>query len=485
MRTYRFPAGFVWGAATSAYQIEGSPLADGASPSIQHRYAHTPGNTHQGQTGDIAADHYHRWPHDIQLMRDLGLHHYQYSIAWPRVLPEGTGRVNQAGLDFYDRLTDGLCAAGVTPTPILHVWDLPGVLQDRGGWANRDSAEWFAEFAAVVFDLIGDRASHWFTICEPLSIAHFGHIAGEIAPAMRDVYAGLRAAHHVLLAHGRAVQAFRASGATGQIGTSTIVMDVQPASDRPADHAAADRASAYLNELFLDPVMLGSYPAALVERFGDAWPPVLDGDLKVISSPVDFVGVTYYLGLNVADAASDAATDSAESIAATDAGQHDATTEPAQDAELVDRAIDPLGTMLSVRMMPRSGAVTGLGWPVNPEGVTNVLGWIRDRYGNPPIILTENGAAYPDVVAADGTVDDPDRIAYLREHFIAAHKAIEQGVDLRGWYVWSLLDTWEFSLGYKGRFGLIHVDYETQQRTVKSSGHWFREVMAGNGFEAP
>src|SRR5262245_25388483 len=307
MRTYRFPAGFVWGAATSAYQIEGSPLADGASPSIQHRYAHTPGNTHQGQTGDLAADHYHRWPQDITLMQQLRLRHYQYSIAWPRILPQGTGPVNRAGLDFYDRLTDGLCAAGVTPTPILHVWDLPGVLQDRGGWANRDCAEWFAEFAAVVFELIGDRASHWFTICEPLSIAHFGHIAGEIAPAMRDVYAGLRAAHHVLLAHGRAVQAFRASGATGQIGTSTIVMDVQPASDRQADRAAAERASAYLNELFLDPVMLGAYPAELVERFGEAWPPVLGGDLEVISSPIDFLGVTYYLGLNVADAASDGA----------------------------------------------------------------------------------------------------------------------------------------------------------------------------------
>jgi beta-glucosidase len=454
MTTYRFPAGFVWGAATSAYQIEGSPLADGASPSIQHRYAHTPGNTHQGQTGDIAADHYHRWPHDIQLMRDMGLQHYQYSIAWPRVLPEGTGRVNQAGLDFYDRLTDGLCAAGVTPTPILHVWDLPGVLQDRGGWANRDSAEWFAEFAAVVFDLIGDRASHWFTICEPSAVAYGGYLGGLLAPAMRDVYAGLRAAHHVLLAHGRAVQAFRASGATGQIGTSTDVTDIQPASERPEDVAAAGRYNTFENEFFLDPVMLGSYPAALVERFGDAWPPVLDGDLEVISSPIDFLGVTYYSRQIVR----------------------------ARDASAVDDEDRRLGAMLDVQVSAPSGPVTGLGWSICPDGVSNVLGWLRDRYGNPPIMITENGAAMDDVVE-DGRVEDPERIAYIRDHLIAAHRSIQDGVDLRGWFVWALLDTWEFWLGYQGRFGLIHVDYQTQHRTVKSSGRWFGDVMAHNGFD--
>jgi beta-glucosidase len=408
-------------------------------------------------------------------MKELGLQHYQYSIAWPRILPEGTGTVNQAGLDFYDRLTDALLEAGINPTPILHVWDLPGDLQDRGGWANRDSAEWFAEFASVVYDLIGDRATHWFTICEPLSISHFGHIAGEIAPAMKDLYAGLRSAHHINLAHGRAVQAFRASGAAGQIGTATLVVDIQPASDSEADGAAAKRASSWFNEMFLDPVMLGKYPPELVEWFGDAWPPVGDGDLAVISEPIDFVGVTYYFGMEVA-----APGEGDVSAPAADSGEAGG-----QEADLMDRALDPTTALLDVRMVPRTGRTTGLGWPIHPEGATRVLGWIRDRYGNPPIILTENGAAYEDVVTEDARVDDRGRLEYLRDHFIAAHTAIEQGVDLRGWYVWSLLDTWEFSLGFKGRFGLIHVDYETLKRTVKSSGSWFKDVMAANGFEAP
>jgi beta-glucosidase len=466
--THRFPAGFVWGAATSAYQIEGSPLADGARPSIQHRYAHTPGNTFEDQTGDVAADHYHRWQEDVALMKDLGLRHYQYSMAWPRILPEGVGTPNQRGLDFYDRLTDALLEAGVNPTPILHVWDLPGDLQDRGGWANRDSAEWFAEYTSVLFDLIGDRATHWFTICEPISIAQFGHIAGEIAPAMKDLYAGLRAGHHINLAHGRAVQAFRASGAAGQIGTATLVVDVQPASDAEEDVAAAARVNGYFNELFLDPVLLGEYPQHIVEWLGEAWPPVHDGDLAVISSPIDFVGVTYYFGQVVSDAS----------------GGAGPTPGAGTDAELVDAAIGSLGMMLQARMAPASDRRTSLGWPIHPEGITRVLAWIRDRYKNPPVIVTENGVAFEDQVV-NGRVDDAERIEYLRDHFIAAHEAIEQGVDLRGWYVWALLDTWEFSLGYKGRFGLIHVDYNSLARTVKESGRWFARVMANNAVEAP
>jgi beta-glucosidase len=465
--TYRFPEGFVWGAATSAYQIEGSPLADGATPSIQHRYAHTPGNTHNGETGDVAADHYHRWPEDVALMKELGLKHYQYSMAWPRILPEGTGTPNPKGLDFYDRLTDALLEAGVNPTPILHVWDLPGVLQDRGGWANRDSAEWFAEYTSVLFDLIGDRATHWFTFCEPISVAHFGHIAGEIAPAMKDLYAGLRAAHHINLAHGRAVQAFRASGATGQIGTATLVVDVQPGSEREEDVAAARRLNGYFNELFLDPVMLGEYPQHVLDLLGDAWPPVEDRDLGVISTPVDFVGVTYYFGQIVEDASGGGAAPGAGG-----------------DAELVDAALGSLAGILMAKMTPASDRKTSLGWPIHPEGVTRVLKWISDRYGNPPLIVTENGVAFEDEVV-DGRVADGERIDYLRDHFIAAHDVIELGVDLQGWFVWALLDTWEFSLGFKGRFGLIHVDYDTLKRTVKDSGRWFAEVMTNNGFDGP
>jgi beta-glucosidase len=456
MTTYAFPDGFIWGAATSAYQIEGSPLADGARPSIQHRYAHTPGNTHNGETGDRVADHYHRWPEDVALMKELGLRHYQYSIAWPRVIPEGTGAVNPKGLEFYDRLTDALLEAGVTPTPILHVWDLPGDLQDRGGWANRDSAEWFAEFASVAFELIGDRASHWFTICEPSNPSLAGYMAGVLAPAMKDLFAGLRAAHHVNLAHGRAVQAFRASGAGGEIGTAISVADILPASDREEDIAAAASYDVFHNKMFIDPVMLGTYPVEVDEWFGDAWSAVRDGDLEVIATPTDFLGITYY-------------STSVVSAGTTDGEEHGVRR----------------GGALNITVGEPDGPKTGLGWPIRPQGLVNVLRWIRDRYDNPPVIVTENGGAFDDVVTPDGRVEDAERLAYIRDHLMAAHAALEEGIDLRGWYVWSFLDTWEFWLGLSARFGLVHIDYETLRRTVKSSGRWFAGVMAANGFEAP
>jgi beta-glucosidase len=452
-----FPPGFVWGAATSAYQIEGSPLADGAGMSIQHRYAHTPGNTTDGATGDLLADHYHRWSEDIEIMKALGLKAYQFSIAWPRVLPEGIGKVNPAGLDFYDRLVDALLEAEIQPSPILHVWDFPAVLQDRGGWANRDSAEWFGEYAATVFDRLGDRGGQWMTLCEPLSIAQGGYIGGLLAPAMRDLYAGLRAGHHILLAHGRAVQAFRASGAKGEIGTSTGVVDVQPASE--ADRAAVDKVNVKHNALYLDPVMKGAYPDVAPEIFGEAWPEIRDGDLEIISAPIDFLGVTYYAGLVVADS---------EHVSEAQESDHPLVEEKAFDA------------LLNVRTMPTGRPVTGIGWDVNPDGLTRVLLWLRERYGEFPLVLTEFGAAYEDTVV-DGRVEDPERQKFLHDNLVAAHRAINEGVDLRGAYVWSLLDTWEFWLGVTARFGLVHIDYETQNRTIKSSGRWYAHVIANNG----
>jgi beta-glucosidase len=456
----RFPPGFVWGAATSAYQIEGSPLADGAGMSIQHRYAHTPGNCVDGVSGDVLADHYHRWPEDIEIMKTLGLGAYQFSIAWPRVLPDGVGTVNRAGLDFYDRLVDALLEAGIQPSPILHVWDFPATLQDRGGWANRDSAEWFAEYASIVFDRLGDRAGQWMTLCEPLSIAQGGYVGGVLAPAMRDLYAGLRAGHHVLLAHGRAVEAFRASGAKGEIGTSTGITDVQPASDSEADRAAALRVSDQHNTLYLDPVMLGTYPAEATALFGEAWPEIPDEDLKTIATPIDFLGVTYYMGLVVADR------DSAP------------PDEGVPDHPLVEeKGFDAL---LKVRTASTGRPVTGIGWDINPDGLTRVLTWLRDRYGDFPLVLTEFGAAYDDTVV-DGGVDDPERISFLHDYLAAAHAAIGDGVNLRGAYVWSLLDTWEFWLGVTARFGLVHIDYPTQTRTIKNSALWYRDVIVANG----
>jgi beta-glucosidase len=453
--TYRFPEGFVWGAATSAYQIEGSPLADGARPSIQHRYAHTPGNCQDGRTGDHVAGHYERWAEDVALMKELGLRHYEFSMAWPRVLPEGAGAPNPKGLAFYDRLVDALLDAGVTPTPILHVWDLPGDLQDRGGWANRDVAAWFADYAGVLFELVGDRATHWYTICEPSSLAWGGHLSGVLAPAMKDLFTALRAAHHINLAHGRAVQAFRASGAGGVIGTAINVTDVHPASNREEDIAATRRVSAFENEIFLDPVFLGTYPDGLAEWFGDAWPPIHDGDLNTISEPVDFVGITYAPGSVVS-----------------------ASIDPAAES-------DPRARVLHAHIGDPGYPTTSIGWPSWPQGLVSVLTGLKDRYGDRPMIVTEEGGAFTDVIGPDGGIDDRERIAFLRDHMVAAHRAIERGVDLRGFYVWSLIDTWEFWLGLEARFGLIHVDYETQRRTLKSSGRWFANVMADNGFDSP
>jgi beta-glucosidase len=461
---YRFPEGFVWGAGTSAYQIEGSPLADGAGPSLQHTYAHTPGNVVDGVTGDVLADHYHRWREDVGLMRELGLGAYQFSIAWPRVLPAGDGAVNRKGLDFYDALVDALLEAGVTPVPILHVWDLPLELHYRGGWMNRDSADWFADYAAIVYERLGDRIPQWLTICEPLSIAGGGYIGGLLAPRMHDLYSGLRVAHHVLLAHGRAVEAFRASGAGGEIGTSTGFSDIQPATDSEADRAAAATVNEHHNALYLDPIMRGEYPASIVELYGAAWPDVRDGDLATISAPIDFLGVTYYMGSVVAAAADGGSGDAGE------------TFNPLADDEAIDR-------MLGVRMVPTGRPVTGIGWDVNPEGLMRALLWLKERYGDFPLVLTETGAAYPDEVV-DGAVNDAQRLDFLRRHLVAAHAAIENGVDLRGCFVWSLIDTWEFWLGVTARFGLVHIDYDTKARTVKASGHWYRDVMSANGFDA-
>jgi beta-glucosidase len=468
MSTLEFPEGFLWGAATSAYQIEGSPLADGAGASIQHRFAHTPGNTVDGSTADVAADHYNRYRHDVALMKELGLGAYQFSVPWSRIVPDGHGAVNHKGLDFYDALVDALLDAGIKPVPVLYVWELPGVAQDRGGWANRDCADWFAEFAAATFDRLGDRATHWLTICEPQSVAHFGYVLGELAPCIRDIYAGMRAAHHLLLGQGKAVQAFRASGATGEIGNYHALTDILAASDSEADVAAAERTNAYVNTLYLDAIVHGEYPPEMVERFAYAWPEVRDGDLEAISTPLDFLGFSYYSHSVVADATS---TDVEGERRVDDIGA----------AGPLDAGVERL---LGVRALPPTRPLTGLGWEIVPEGLTRQLGWVRERYDNPPIYIGEMGASFDDVVSEDGRIHDDERIAYNRDHIVAAHHAIREGVDLRGLFLWALMDTYEFNLGFTTKFGLIRVDYETQERTIKDSGYWYRDVMANNGLEA-
>jgi beta-glucosidase len=468
MDTHQFPPGFLWGAATSAYQVEGSPLADGAGVSIWHRFAHTPGNMINDENGDVACDHYRRFREDVALMKEIGLNAYNFSTAWSRVLPEGTGRVNQAGLDFYDALVDELAKASISPVVVLYAWEMPAAPQDRGGWANRDSAEWFAEFAGVVFDRIGDRVTHWLTMCEPMSIAHHGHIVGELAPGMRDLYTGLRVAHHLLLGHGRVVQTFRESGAKGQIGIIHGIADIQPASEDPADLAAAKRTDDHFNGLFLDPIMLGHYPPETVAWWGAAWPEFDQSDLEVISTPIDFVGIDYYCRSVVAD--------DPDGSGLGGAGEEIGAAGPLGDG---------MARMLKIRVEPHDGPVTGIGWPITPGGLSNSLEWLRDRYDNPPVIVTEIGAAFADEPDADGFVDDPERISYIRDHLIAAHRAISRGVDLRGCFIWSLIDTYEFNLGYAARFGLVRVDYGSQERTVKASGRWWGETALANGFSAP
>jgi len=464
----RFPDGFLWGAATSAQQVEGSLLADGAGRSMWYGFARTPGNVIGGDLQDVACDHYRRYREDVALMAEIGLSAYQFSVSWARVLPDGTGRVNAAGLDFYDRLVDELLAAGISPMCVVYTWELPAVLSDLGGWTNRDCAEWMAEYAAVVFDRLGDRVDHWLTMCEPMSVAHYGYVVGELAPGVRDLHAGLRATHNVLLGHGRAVQAFRASGARGDIGVINGMTDIQPASNSSEDLAAAERTSAYYHSLYLDPMMRGEYPSLLADWFGDAWPEIPDGDLPVIATPMDFIGIDYYCRSVV--------------------GHHPAGTALGGAADEIGAA-GPIGAglaqMLQLRVEPPSGPLTDAGWELCPDGLGNVLRWLNDRYPDTPLHVTEIGAAFDDVVGPDGRVDDLRRQEYIRDCLVSAHGAIADGVDLRSCFIWSFTDTWEYNLGYAARFGLVHVDYDTQKRTVKDSGRWFGEVSRTNEVPAP
>jgi beta-glucosidase len=462
----RFPDGFVWGAATSAQQVEGSLLADGAGRSMWYGFARTPGHIADGDLQDVACDHYVRFREDVGIMRRLGLPSYQFSVSWARVLPDGMGHVNEPGLDFYDRLVDELLAAGVSPMAVVYTWELPEALADQGGWTNRDCASWMAEYATVLFDRLGDRVDHWLTMCEPMSVAHYGYVVGELAPGIRDLHAGLRATHNVLLGHGRTVEAFRASGAQGQIGIINAMADIQPASERPEDVSAAERTHAYYHALYLDPIIRREYPRELRAWFEDAWPAYSDADLAVISTPMDFIGIDYYCRSVIADDPDGAGTGGV-----------------AEEIGAAGPIGDGLARMLKVRVVPPIGPFTDIGWEITPEGLYNALAWLRDRYDGMPIYITEIGAAFDDEVDGDGRVDDAGRRAYIRDHLLAAHRAIADGVDLRGCFIWSFTDTWEYNLGYGARFGLVHVDYDTQKRTVKSSGEWYAGVARANGFE--
>jgi beta-glucosidase len=441
----RFPPDFLWGAATSAYQIEGSPLADGAGPSIWQRFCRTPGMVRDGQTGDVACDHYRRYKSDVALMHELGLKAYRFSISWSRVLPAGRGAVNAPGLGFYDRLVDELLDHGIEPLVTLHHWDLPAALDDRGGWLNPDIAQWFAEYASVVFRKLDGRVKHWATHNEPWVVPDGGYLHGVLAPGHRNLYEAPIATHNLLRAHGAAVQAYRGTG-KHRIG---LVVNIEPkytATSAEEDRAATARADAYMNRQYLDPVFLGSYPEELREIFGEAWPNWPAADFELIRQPLDFLGVNYYTR-NVTRA--------------------NAQSWP-QRAEMVKQP---------------QAIYTETGWEVYPQGLTDTLLWVKNRYGNPPVYITENGAAFvdPATVPEPGRIDDPLRVEYLRGHIAAVRSAIAQGADVRGYFVWSLLDNFEWALGYSKRFGIVHVDYATQQRTPKASARYYSEVIATHG----
>jgi len=440
---FSFPQGFLWGAATSAYQIEGSPLADGAGPSIWHRFVHTPGLVQDADTGDVACDHYRRWQDDVRLMRELGLTAYRFSIAWSRVLPQGRARINPNGLGFYERLVDALLAHDIQPMVTLYHWDLPAALDDHGGWLNPDIADWFAEYAQAVFRALDGRVRLWVTLNEPWVVTDGGYLRGLLAPGHRNRFEAPIAAHNLLRAHASAVQAYRAEG-RHSIGLVVNLEPKYPASDSPEDVAATRRAEAYMNRQYLDPVCFGAYPDELSEIFGDAWPDHPEAELRHIQQPIDFIGVNYYTrGVT----------------------RHDPAALPVRAA--------------TVRQ-PRH-AYTETGWEVYPKGLTDVLLWVKRRYGESPLYVTENGAAFYDPPSVDGRADDPLRVSYYDQHIRAAHEAIRQGVDLRGYFAWSLLDNFEWSLGYSKRFGMVHVDYETQRRTVKASGRFYSDVIRSHG----
>jgi beta-glucosidase len=433
------PPGFLWGAATSAYQIEGSPLADGAGASIWHRFSHTPGRTLNGDTGDLACDHYRRSDEDVALMAALGLGAYRFSVAWARILPEGTGQLNQRGLDFYRGLVDRLLEQGIEPMLTLYHWDLPEALDARGGWTSDASPEWFADYARILFRALGDRVRFWITLNEPWVVTAGGYLFGDLAPGHRSLSEAPVVAHNLLRAHAAAFTTGRAEGIPN-IGLAVNLEPQYPASRAPEDLAATARRDAFINRWFLDPLFLGTYPSELEGIFGAAWPDRTRSTLDALRAPPDFIGVNYY----------------SRSVV-----QQDPTDWPVK-AGRVHREGRPH---------------TAMGWEIYPRGLTDILVWLKERYGNPPLYITENGAAFEDPPAVDGRIHDRARVAYLRTHLLAAARALRRGVDLRGYFAWSLLDNFEWSYGYSKRFGLVQVDLATQRRLLKDSALAYRDLI--------
>lgn len=447
-----FPASFTWGTATAAYQIEGAPTEGGKGPSIWDTFSRVPGAIIDGSTGDVADDHYHRVSEDVSLMAGLGVDAYRFSIAWPRIQPTGAGPANAAGLGFYRDLAETLLSKGITPWATLYHWDLPQALEDGGGWLERDTAYRFADYAALVADELGDVVKNWITLNEPWCSAFLGYASGHHAPGRQEGSRSAHAAHHLLLGHGLAVPAIRSAVPDARVGITLNLYSVRPAGDSAADLDAARRIDGLSNRLFLDPVLTGSYPGDVLEDLDEAaWfeENARPSDLAAIAAPIDFLGINYY------------------SRHTTSAGSSNGLPSQNPGSEFVE-------------FVDTGAAKTQMGWEIHPDGLIDVLEMASALAPGLPLYITENGSAYPDVVDTDGTVTDPERLDYLQSHLAACRDAIARGLPLAGYFVWSLMDNFEWAWGYTRRFGIVHVDYETQKRTPKASGLWFRDFLSAS-----
>jgi beta-glucosidase len=452
----RFPENFLWGTATAAYQVEGAVTEDGRGPSIWDTFSHTPGKVRHGDTGDIACDQYHRLEEDLDLMSELGMQAYRFSVAWPRIQPEGRGPTNQKGLDHYKRLIDGLRERSIEPMLTLYHWDLPQALEDRGGWTSRETSERFAEYAGIVYEALSDEVGFWITLNEPWVSAWMGYGLGVHAPGHKDSNKALSATHHLLLGHGLAMERMRSAGDENRLGVTLNLHPGRPSRNTEADREAARRADGQAVRLFLDPLFRGEYPEDVFSYYRERGADlsfVGDGDLRKISVPIDFLGINYYFRNTV----------------------REAPVEEGTSVQFADLGARPV--------IPHAGEKTAMGWPVEPDGLKEMLVRIKDEYTNVPIYVTENGRAVDDYIDPEGGVDDEERISYLEGHFRAAHEAIEEGVDLRGYMVWSLLDNFEWAEGYSKRFGIVFVEYGTQRRVHKASALWYAGVIRRNGLE--
>jgi beta-glucosidase len=442
-KEYSFPKDFLWGAATASYQIEGAWDEDGKGESIWDRFSHIPGKVLAGDTGDVACDHYHRWRDDIALMKNLGLKAYRFSIAWPRVLPQGWGKVNQAGIDFYSQLVDALLEADIKPFVTLYHWDMPQVLEDEGGWPTRMIVKAFVEYADRVSRALGDRVKNWITLNEPWVCAFIGYEEGRHAPGVKDAHAAVAASHHLLLSHGLAVPIIRNNSPKAAVGITLNLAPQIPASPSVADRNEAVWVDGSINRWFLDPLLGRGYPQDIVNGYGNAMEFVQEGDLETIAVPIDFLGVNYYFRGII-------------------------RSTKISEEENAPRTVFP------------NEDHTEMGWEVYPEGLYDLLSRLHTDYAFPAIYITENGAAFVDEVGLDGEVDDPARLSYLKRHLQQVLRAVGIDVPVKGYFAWSLLDNFEWALGYSRRFGLVYVDYETQQRIPKSSAKWYGQVIRQN-----